>query len=230
MSQQPDNMFNQPQAGGGYFESKNALNHLILITKVHDVYHNPNNVFGGRPMPRDEAKVDLVDLDAPGQEHRERIIVTHPGIVNRLSTGATNILGRIGTVPTDKGNDAFVLEPFNAGTDDQRAAQWVQGWQAGQFHKPVQQGQQQGWNANPQSPPPAYAQQQPQSQPQATAAPQGYQSAPAQQSGPQDATQAAPGLPPGIDPAALAALLANPQLANLVSGGQVQQTQDQPPY
>ena len=127
--------FNQPAQGGGYFEAKDAVGHLVLITKVHEVYHNATNVFGGKPQPRDEAKVDLVDLDGPGQEHRERIIVTHPGLVNRLVAGATNILGRVGQIPTDKGNPAFVLNGHE-GTDVPRAQQWVQMFQSLQYQQP----------------------------------------------------------------------------------------------
>lgn len=132
-----DEGFNQPATSGGYFEAKNAINHLILITRVHSVYHNADNVYAGKPQPRDEAKVDLVDLDSDGQL-RERVIVTHPGLVNRLVTGATNVLGRIGQVPSEKGNPAYVLNNYEP-HDVPRAHQWVAAYQAGQFQSPAEQ-------------------------------------------------------------------------------------------
>lgn len=180
-----DDMFNQPAQGGGYFEAKEAIGHLVLITKVHEVYHNPTNVFGGKPAPRDEAKVDLVDLDAPGQDHRERIIVTHPGLVNRLVSGATNILGRVGQIPTDKGNPAFVLNGHEP-QDVPRAQNWVQMWQAAQYSQPPAQAQTAPQAAQVPAQAPVQAQAAPQAQqpapvvPQAAQAPQGQQPNPLQ--------------------------------------------------
>jgi hypothetical protein len=212
--------FNQPSSGGGFFESKNAVGHLILITKVHQIYHNPTNVYAGKPQPRDEAKVDLVDLDAPGQDHRERITITHPGLVNRLTEGATNVLGRIGQVPTENGNPAYVLNAHE-GQDVMRAQQWVQMYEQMKYaqpqgqvqHQPAQtyapQGQPQG---DPYGQQPSYGGQAP------IQAPQGGQGAqyaqgpgPVPQTGPQmpqTGYQGQPQYHPAVSPEQLAALQA----------------------
>ncbi len=224
--------FNQPAQGGGYFEPKNAVGHLVLITRVHEVYHNPSNVYAGKPQPRDEAKVDIVDLDGD-QQLRERVIVTHPGLVNRLVAGSTNVLGRIGTVPTEKGNPAFVLDRFDEQQDVPRAQAWVQAYQSGQFQQapPAPQAPPQGaYQAPPaqSAPQPGYAPQGGQSAP--YGAPQGQpQYAPPAQQGyaPPPQAQQQPGvqIPEGVDPAQLQALMQ--QL-----GGQPipQQQGQQPPY
>ena len=197
-------MFNQPAAGGGFFDSKNHVGHLVLITKVHEVYHNPNNAYQGKPSPRDEAKVDVVDLDGD-QEIREGIVMTHPGLVNKLRTGAENVLGRITEEPLPNGNTFFNLAGFAEG-DVSKAQQWVQQYQSSQYSQPT--GQQ----------PQAQAQQQPQAQPQAQPHPQQQQQsqtwdqagqAPAPGWAGVDSGQAiqAQGQPPaGIDPAAWNAL------------------------
>lgn len=201
--------FNQPSSGGGFFESKNHIGHLVLITKVHDVYHNPSNVYQGKLQPRDEAKVDVVDLDGD-QVLRERVIMTHPGLVNKLVAGSTNVLGRIGQVPTKDGQNVFFNLDRYEDADVPRAQAWVNAYQAGQFQQgsgapagassapqaaPVPQ------NTQPPAPAPQVAQSVPQAQPQAIQ------------------------LPEGVDPAALQALMA--QL-----GGQPvpQQQGQQPPY
>lgn len=167
-------MFNQPQAGGGFFDTKNHVGSLVLITKVHEVYHNSMNVYQGKPAPRDEAKVDIVDLDQDGVL-RERITLTHPGLVNRLSTGATNILGRITQEPTSDGQNYYYALQGYEETDVPRATQWVQMWQAGQLQQP--QTQPQGGQNGPQS------------APQGQGGPQGGYGAPAPSSAPQSAPQ-----------------------------------------
>lgn len=235
--------FNQPAAGGGYFEPKNAVGHLILVLKVHEVYHNSTNVYAGKPQPRDEAKVDVVDLSGDGML-RERVIMTHPGLVNRLYTGATKILGRIGQVESGKGNPAFVLNNFEDG-DVEVAKRWVEHFGATQFAAPqapaqVQQqaplppaqGQwgtpqvnpQPGWQAPAQAEAPGWAQQGTQAAPSAPQVAQAPQSAPAAAQGPQNGQTVA--LPPGVDPAALAALMSQLGATPI----QESQTGGQPPY
>lgn len=179
--------FAQPGTGGGYFISKDALGHLILITQVHDVYHNPTNVYRGIVQPRDEAKVDYVDLDSWDKELHERVIMTHPGLVNRLATGKTNILGRVSEQPTKDGNNTFYALDPHEDADVQRAKAWLDAYRAGQFQNPAT-------NA-PQGPPGGA---QSQSGAQAQPNTQGQQVTP---------PQSIPGLPPGVDPAQLAALL-----------------------
>lgn len=128
--------FNQPQSGGGFFNSKEHVGSLLLITKVHEVYHNAMNVYQGKPAPRDEAKVDVVDLDRGdlGYQLRERITMTHPGIVNRLSTGATNILGRL-TMETGTNGDYYALQPYED-ADVDKATRWVNWWTSQQMNQP----------------------------------------------------------------------------------------------
>lgn len=190
-------MFNQPQASGGYFDSKNHVGSLVLVTQVHEVYHNSMNVYQGKPAPRDEAKIDIVDLSQDGQL-RERVIATHPGIVNRLSTGATNILGRITQEPTQDGqNYYYALQGYDE-ADVPVATQWVQQWQAGQMKQPAQQAQsapqsapqgqsgpQGGYGSqSPQGAPQGgYGQQQPAQAPYGQGGPQGHPGY--QQNGPQ---------------------------------------------
>jgi len=115
-------MFAQPSAGGGFFKPAEANGHLVLITNVHDITKRYDDL---RKQEMDNATVDLVDLDAPGQELQERIVVSHPAIVNRLATGATMTLGRIGQVATKSGFQAWALLPFAEGSDDVRAGAWV---------------------------------------------------------------------------------------------------------
>lgn len=115
-------MFSQPTSSGGFFKPADANGHLILITTVHEITKRYDDL---RKQEMDNATVDLVDLDAPGQELQERIVVSHPAIVNRLAAGDTMTLGRIGQVSTKSGFQAWALLPFNEGTDDVRAGAWV---------------------------------------------------------------------------------------------------------
>ncbi|WP_189428242.1 hypothetical protein, partial [Streptomyces thermoviolaceus] len=115
-------MFSQPSASGGFFKPAEANGHLVLITTVHEIAKRFDQL---RNEEIDQAVVDLVDLDTPEQELRERINVTHKGIVSRLTAGAGMVLGRIGQVATSSGFQAWALLPFAEGSDDVRAAAWV---------------------------------------------------------------------------------------------------------
>jgi hypothetical protein len=185
-------MFQQPASGGGFFESKNALGHLVLITKVHSITQ-VTDTYGGVARLVDEVVMDLVDLDAidpqTGQPaHRERVKNQHVGIVNRLTVGKELVLGRIGQVQTANGNTTFVLQPFDEATDAPRAAAWVNAWRAGQV-------------AQPQAPAPAFP-----------APPAAFPPVPGPQV-PVAAPQAVPVAPvaPAVDPALLAAAQAQLQ-------------------
>lgn len=133
-------MFQQPNSGGGYFKPAEANGHLVLILEVYKI-ETVVDTYGGQVRNVDEATVDIVDLDKPGDtgypELRERVKVSSPGIVNRLVAGKKMVLGRIGQVPTDKGNPAWVLNGFDENLDAPRAAAWVSAWQAGQFGQPT---------------------------------------------------------------------------------------------
>ncbi|MFI2911150.1 hypothetical protein ACG2OD_23325 [Streptomyces sp. PDY-4] len=115
-------MFNQPSAGGGFFKPADANGHLVLVTAVHEIAKRFDQL---RNEEIDQAVVDLVDLDTPEQELRERINVTHKGIVSRLTAGGGMVLGRIGQVATNSGFQAWALLPFAEGSDDVRAGAWV---------------------------------------------------------------------------------------------------------
>ncbi|MFD6025668.1 hypothetical protein [Streptomyces griseoluteus] len=115
-------MFSQPSDGGGYFKPADASGHLVLITSVHEIFKKFDQL---RNEEIDQAVVDLVDLDTPEQELRERINVSHKGIVSRLSAGSGLVLGRIGQVATKSGFQAWALLPYAEGSDDVRAGAWV---------------------------------------------------------------------------------------------------------
>mgnify|MGYP001201178289 FL=1 len=114
-------MFSQPSGGGGFFKPAEHDGHLVLITNCHKI-EDRYDQFKGRDVPA--APVDVVDLDGD-QALREGVLMTHGGLVNRLSVGAHMVLGRIGKAPTASGFEAWVLGPFTEGADDVRAEQWV---------------------------------------------------------------------------------------------------------
>ncbi|WP_432139745.1 hypothetical protein [Streptomyces sp. bgisy154] len=120
-------MFNQPTAGGGFLKPAEMNGHLVLFTVVHEIGKRYDQL---RNEEIDQAVVDVVDLEGDN-ELRERVNVTHKGIVSRLDSGATFVLGRIGQVSTKSGFQAWALLPFNEGTDDAKAEAWVNA------HKPT---------------------------------------------------------------------------------------------
>ncbi|MFL6110557.1 MAG: hypothetical protein ACJ786_04290 [Catenulispora sp.] len=113
-------MFSQPASGGGFFKPAEAEGHLVLVTRVHGFDKHFDSMKGAEI---DRATVDLVDLDAPGAPLRERMWLTHPGLVNKVSTTGP-VLGRIGKVQASKGM-AWSLMPFTEGTDDAAAEKWL---------------------------------------------------------------------------------------------------------
>jgi hypothetical protein len=125
--------FTKPLAGGGYFKAKDRLGHLILITAVHDSRPRYDELKKSEVI---EMRCDIVDLDEPGQELQEGLWVSYAGITNRIKVGLTNILGRIGTLDTGKGNPAFVLEDF-ADADVPRAQAWVEAHAKSAFAQPA---------------------------------------------------------------------------------------------
>ena len=170
--------FNQPSGNGGYFKPAKANGHLVLILDVYSIDTRFDSMKGGdAPI----ATVDLVDLDEPGQELRERCWITHEGILNKFAVGDRMVLGRIGQVPTKNGNQAWVLGAFNEDVDGHRAGAWMDARSRLGITQPA-----------------------PQAAPAATPAP-----APVQQQAPAPAPQAAPMADPN-DPA-VQALLASLQ-------------------
>ncbi|MFC9089016.1 hypothetical protein [Nocardiopsis dassonvillei] len=175
--------FSQPSGGGGFFKPAEHDGHLVLITNCHKI-EDRYDQFKGRDVPA--ATVDVVDLDGSA-ELREGVLMTHGGLVNRLTPGAHMVLGRIGKAPTSSGFEAWVLGPFDEqGQDAARAQAWLDG------------------QARPQMSQPAT----PQAAPAAPAAP-----APVQQQAPAAPAAPAPAAPAMADPndPAVQALLASLQ-------------------
>ncbi|WP_116248188.1 hypothetical protein [Nocardiopsis sp. FIRDI 009] len=113
--------FSQP-TGGGFFKPVEHDGHLVLITNCHKIEDRYDH-FKARDVPA--ATVDVVDLDGD-QKLREGVLMTHGGLVNRLSPGAHMVLGRIGKATTSSGFEAWVLAPFDEqGADARRAQEWL---------------------------------------------------------------------------------------------------------
>lgn len=131
--------FSQPSAPamGGFLKPAEHEGHLVLITQVHRI-EDRYDQFKAREVPA--ATVDLVDLDSEDRELREGALVTHTGIVNRLSPGAHMVLGRIGKAPTKSGFEAWVLAEFDPNADPARAQAWLDSQSGG---APAAQPQQQ---------------------------------------------------------------------------------------
>lgn len=125
--------FDQPRSGGNWFKPAEHNGNLILIIKVHEVRDAYDNL-KKEDVPR--AEFDYVDLDDRTNldDNGQPTLVAyaydnHAGIVNKikpaLSTGR-GVLGRIAQAPSDKGNHAWILGPYDeSGTDAQRARDWL---------------------------------------------------------------------------------------------------------
>ena len=112
--------FQQAQATGTFFKPAEADGHLILIIRCSKFEKRFDQMRGEEI---DQATVDLVDIDGD-QKLRENVLLTHRGLVNRLSTSSRMVLGRIGQVDTKSGNKAWVLLPFAPG-DEAKATEWA---------------------------------------------------------------------------------------------------------
>jgi len=198
-------MFNQPNTGAGFFKPAEAHGHLILVLRVHGTVRRYDDL---RKDEVDQFTVDLVDLDTHPADVRERVILAHPGITNKLTPDSTMVLGRIGQVRVGGDKTAWVLEPYNVGVDDVRAEQWVMANQArprfdnGQ-RPPAQQAPAPQYQQ--QAPPPAQQYQQAPQYAQQTPPPvQQYAPPPQQQYAPpapqQQYARQPQGVPPGVDP------------------------------
>lgn len=116
--------FSQPSSGD-WFAPKDAFQHLILVTKVHEIGTKFDRLSNG---DKPHGVFDMVDLDAPGQPLQMNMNDSHPGIVNKLAKALRTgemVLGRINQAPSDKGNPAWILDPFTPGHDDARATAWL---------------------------------------------------------------------------------------------------------
>lgn len=125
-------MFEQPKSGGGFFKPADHLGHLVLFTAVKSSHRRYDEMRKGEI---DEFIVDFVDLDGD-QALNSDVKVGHVGITNKLSVGSKNVLARVGTVDTGKGNPAWVLNNFQD-ADVARAQAWVEAQAAKAFAQPA---------------------------------------------------------------------------------------------
>lgn len=114
--------FNQPVNSGMFFRPRDHADHLILIVEAHSAETRYDDL---RKADMLNITVDMVDLDADEPELLGQVILSHPGLTNKVKVGSTMILGRIGTVKARNGNDAFTLMPFTT-EDAVRAEAWVE--------------------------------------------------------------------------------------------------------
>jgi len=127
-------MFEQPKSGGGFFKPADHNGHLVLFTAVKSVSRRYDEL---RKGDIDEFTVDFVDLDGDNQLQTD-VKVGHVGITNKLSVGSRNVLARVGTVDTGKGNPAWVLNNFQD-ADVARAKAWVDAQASKSFAQPAAQ-------------------------------------------------------------------------------------------
>jgi hypothetical protein len=230
--------FAQPSAGGEKFEPKDFGGALLMI---YPKSYNPNETttFG----PSTSADCDIVVVDRQDPTTGQPVIKRNARLFGNLANSVrdsigSQVLGRLGQVPTNKGNPAWVLQSYSD-ADAALAVPVHTAWVAGQFQPPAnhqaapaQQQPPAQWQGQQQQAPapqqqwgnpgfaPAQAQAAPQGPPQGQpdlwAGQQQYApQAPAQQYGAPAGTaapQAAPGAP-------AAAQGEDPNIAALVAKG-----------
>lgn len=217
-----ENPFDRPSAGGGEtFEPAQFMGALCI---VYPKSYNPNDTT--KHGQTTSADVDIVVVDRVDPATNQPVIKRNARLFGNLANSVRDslgrqVLGRIGQVPTNKGNPAWaLLDPTDA--DAAQAGPVHQAYQAGQFKPPAQPQQPQGgpaqgqqWGAPPAQPqqqwgaPPQQQWQQP--QPPAQGPPQGQPDlwAGQQQYAQQPPAQAPRGAPPaGPEDPSIAALIA----------------------
>lgn len=205
--------FSQPSAGGDQFDAKDYNGRLLIVYPKSFSAETPT-AHGISPS----ADVDIVVVDAvdpatggPKYFQNARLFGNLAKSVSRDLGG--QVLGRLGQVPTQRGNPAWVLQNFTE-QDAAMATPADAAYKAGQFKQPdnpMQQSAaaapQQSWSPPAQQAPSAPTQQW---SPATSAAPPAAPAAPQQQwSAPPAApvaTAPAPAAPAGADPALLARL------------------------
>ncbi len=128
--------FSQPSSGN-FFKPADRVNHLIIVVHVTEIGERYDSL-AGRDKPY--AIADIVDLDAQPPALEQGVTLSHPGIVNKVTNAHRTgemVLGRIGQVPTEKGNPAWVLGPYAQGQDDARASAWLTANPINQFGQPA---------------------------------------------------------------------------------------------
>lgn len=160
-----ENPFDRPSAGGGEtFEPAQFMGALCI---VYPKSYNPNDTT--KHGQTTSADVDIVVVDRVDPATNQPVVKRNARLFGNLANSVRDslgrqVLGRIGQVPTNKGNPAWaLLDPTDA--DAAQAAPAHQAWQAGQFKPPAQQqhpqgGPQQGqqWGAPPPQQQPQYGQ------------------------------------------------------------------------
>lgn len=218
--------FAQPSAGGEQFEPKDFLGALCLI---YPKSYNPNDTT--KHGTTTSADVDVVVVDRQDPQTGGPAIKRNARLFGNLANSVRDsigsvVLGRIGQVPTNKGNPAWVLNNYTD-ADAAAAAPVDAAWKAGQFAQTAQQPSappqqqygapppqqqyqappppQQQWGQQPQAAPP----QPPQGQPDLWAGQQQYAAPPPAQGPPQ---QQYGGPPPAAGPE-------DPSIAALIAKG-----------
>lgn len=220
--------FSQPSAGGDQFDAKDYNGRLLIVYPKSFSAETPT-AHGISPS----ADVDIVVVDAvdpatgmPKYFQNARLFGNLAKSVSRDLGG--QVLGRLGQVPTQRGNPAWVLQNFTD-ADVALATPADQAYQNGQFKaaespfqqpqgQPQQQAPAQQWQA-PQGQPPAQQQwQAPPAQAAAPAQPQQQWAPPPQQQAPAAApaqqwqAPAQPGPPAAPPPAPAPAGGVTPEL------------------
>lgn len=170
--------FSQPSAGGDQFDAKNHNGQLLIVFPKSFSAETPT-AHGISPS----ADCDIVVVDSIDQSTGMPQIYVNARLFGNLAKSVSRdlggqVLGRLGQVPTQRGNPAWVLQNYTD-QDVVLATPALNAYQAGQFKQP---------EAPAQTPAPAAA-----SFPAAPApAPQQQQQWQAQQQFPQGPAQASP--------------------------------------
>lgn len=130
--------FAQPSAGGEQFEPKDFLGALCLI---YPKSYNPNDTT--KHGTTTSADVDVVVVDRQDPQTGGPAIKRNARLFGNLANSVRDsigsvVLGRIGQVPTNKGNPAWVLQNYTD-QDAAVAAPVDAAWKAGAFAQQVQQ-------------------------------------------------------------------------------------------
>lgn len=126
--------FSQPSAGGETFEPKDYIGALVL---VYPKKYNPNEATKHGPTTSADVDVVVVDRQNPdGSPVVRRNARLFGNLANSVRDGVGDVvLGRIGQVPTNKGNPAWVLESYTD-EDAVAAAPVDAAFKAGNFNQP----------------------------------------------------------------------------------------------
>jgi hypothetical protein len=213
--------FSQPSAGGDQFDAKNHNGHLLIVFPKSFSAETPT-AHGISPS----ADVDIVVVDAVSPATGQPVYYQNARLFGNLAKSVSRdlggqVLGRLGQVPTQRGNPAWVLQNYTD-QDVALATPALNAYLGGQFKQPEAQppaapAPTQQWPQQAQTPAPAAPtaapQQQWQGAPAAGAAPAPtYPAAAATPPAQQYQQPAAPTPPPaqaapaGADPALLARL------------------------